>query len=260
MDLMTLDKWIPFRNESAGVRYRLFAFPHAAGNAAIYRPLRSLMPPDIDLCPVELPGRAARVDELPLSSMNLLMERLNHVLQPLMTVPFGFFGHSVGAWTAFEAARQLRAADGRAAVHLFVSGRNSPKRASVCSSQARLPLSNEVLLSILLRFGGTPLEILQRPELMAVLLPALRADLALIEGYSVEPGHRIACGITAFGGSDDVSHSGFLQSWDDFTLAKFRSRIFRGGHFYFSCAAGALAREIVTDMRASASMHAATAG
>src|SRR4029453_14154323 len=120
---MTLDKWIPFRNEGAGVRCRLFAFPHAAGNTAIYRPLRSLMPPDIASWPVELPGRAARVDELPLSSMNSLMERLNHVLQPLMTVPFGFFGHSVGAWTAFEAARQLRGADGGSPRDLFFWGR-----------------------------------------------------------------------------------------------------------------------------------------
>ena len=60
---MTLDKWVPFRNEGAAVRCRVFCFPHAAGNAAFYRPLRSFMPPEIDFCPVELPGRAARLEE-----------------------------------------------------------------------------------------------------------------------------------------------------------------------------------------------------
>ena len=49
------------------------------------------MPPEIDLCPLELPGRAARIDERPLTSMSVLMERLYHVLQPLMAVPFRFF-------------------------------------------------------------------------------------------------------------------------------------------------------------------------
>src|SRR5262249_61655195 len=58
----------------------------------------------------------------PLASMSALMERLDRALQPLMGVPFGFFGHSVGACMAFEAARQLRSVDGRIAVHLFVSG------------------------------------------------------------------------------------------------------------------------------------------
>jgi surfactin synthase thioesterase subunit len=114
---MTLDKWVPFRNEGSVVRCRLFCFPHAAGNAAFYRPLRRFMPPEVDFCPVELPGRAARLGEPPFTSMSALMEWLDHALQPLMGVPFGFFGHSVGACMAFEAARQLRSVDGRIAVH-----------------------------------------------------------------------------------------------------------------------------------------------
>jgi medium-chain acyl-[acyl-carrier-protein] hydrolase len=78
---MTLDKWIPFRNEGPVVRCRLFCFPHAGGNAAFYRPLRHFMPPEVDFCPVELPGRAARLDELPLKSMSALMERLIPILR-----------------------------------------------------------------------------------------------------------------------------------------------------------------------------------
>ena len=61
MDVMTLDKWVPFRNEGPVVRCRLFCFPRAAGYATFYRPLRRLMPPEVDFCPVELPGRAARL-------------------------------------------------------------------------------------------------------------------------------------------------------------------------------------------------------
>jgi len=252
---MTLDRWVPFRNEGAVVRCRLFCFPHAAGNAALHRPLRRFMPPQVDLCPVELPGRAARLDEPPFTSMSALMERLYNVLQPLMAVPFGFFGHSVGACMAYEAARQLRSVDGRTAVHLFVSGRGSPNCASADPPPAHLR-SDHDLLAILGRFGGTPTAIMQRPELIAALLPALRADLALVEGYAVDPGDRITCPITAFGGADDVSHSGSLQSWRDFTRGKFRTRIFPGGHFYFSPAAEALAKEILQDLQASIGMHA----
>jgi surfactin synthase thioesterase subunit len=253
MDAMTLDTWVPFRNEGSVVRCRLFCFPHAAGNAAFYLPLRRLMPPEVDFCPVELPGRAARLDEPPFTSMSALMERLDHALQPLMGVPFGFFGHSVGACMAFEAARQLRSVDGRLAVHVFVSGRGSPKFACAGPPQARPP-SDRDLLAILGRFGGTPAAVMQRPELIAALLPALRADLALVAGYAVED--RIACPITAFAGADDVTHSGFLQSWSDFTRGKFRTCIFPGGHFYFSPAAAALAKEIVQDLHASADVYA----
>jgi medium-chain acyl-[acyl-carrier-protein] hydrolase len=252
---MTLDKWIPFRNEAPVVRCRLFCFPHAGGNPAFYRPLRHFMPPELDFCPVELPGRAARLDEPPFTSVSALMESLGRALQPLMGMPFGFFGHSVGACMAFEAARQLRSVDGRIAVHLFVSSHGSPKCTSAEASQAPPP-SDRDLLAILDRFGGTPAAVMQRPELIAALLRALRADLALVAGYAVDPGDRIVCPITAFAGADDVTHHGSLQAWRDFTRGKFRTRSFPGGHFYFSPAGAALAREIIEDLHASVGMPA----
>jgi len=255
MDAVTLDKWVPFRNEGSVVRCRLFCFPHAAGSATFYRPLRRFMPPEVDFCPVELPARAARLDEPPITSMSALMERLNHALQPLMGVPFGFFGHSVGACVAFEAARQLRSVDGRIAVHLFVSGRGGPKFAAADGPRARPP-SDRDLLAILGRFGGTPAAVMQRPELIAALLPALRADLALVAAYAVDPEARVTCPITAFAGADDVAHSGSLRSWKDFTCGKFRTCIFPGEHFYFSPAPAALANEIIQDLYASVGMHA----
>jgi surfactin synthase thioesterase subunit len=255
MDAMTFDRWVPFRNEGAFVRCRLFCFPHAGGNASFYWPLRRFMPCEIDFCPLELPGRAARLDEAPIASMSALMERLYHALRPLMAVPFGFFGHSVGAYMAFEAARQARSITGRSAAHLFVSGRESPNVPSIDCTPAR-PRSDQDLIAILSYFGGTPAAIMQRPELIAAVLPALRADLALVEGYTADRTDRITCPITAFGGTDDISHTGSLQSWKDFTLGTFRTCTFPGGHFYFSPLADMLAKEIVHDLRASMGMHA----
>ena len=183
------------------------------------------------------------------------MEELRHALRPLMAVPFGFFGHSVGSWMAYEAARQLRSLDSRSAMHLFVSGRHSPNPVSAAPLPPR-PRSDHELLAILDRFGGTPAAIMVHPELLAALLPALRADLALADGYSVGPGHHIDCPITALGGAEDLSHSGGIQSWKEFTRGKFRTRIFPGGHFYISTAAEALAREFVQDLHATLGMSA----
>jgi surfactin synthase thioesterase subunit len=175
-----------------------------------------------------------------------------------MAVPFGFFGHSVGACIAYEAARQLRSPDGRPALHLFVSGRGSPPaRTDVSAARQR---SDHELLAILDRFGGTPAAIMQHPELGAALLPALRADLALAEGYGVAPGSLVDCPITAFGGADDTSHSASPRSWRRFTSGQFRTRTFPGGHFYLSTAGELLAREIVGDVRASLGLHASAAG
>src|SRR5215831_15189611 len=121
-----LKRWVPFHREGAIARCRLFCFPHAGGNAMGYHSLARLMPADIELCPVELPGRAARLDEPAIRSMGELVDTLSDALRPLLDVPFAFFGHSVGACIAFEAARRLRANDGRTAAHLFVSARAAP--------------------------------------------------------------------------------------------------------------------------------------
>ena len=244
---MTLDKWVPFRTEGTAVRCRVFCFPHAGGSAAFYRPLRGFMPPEIDFCPVELPGRAARFAEAPLGAMSALIEQLTDALKPLMGVPFAFFGHSVGSCVAYEAARQLRSADRSGAVHLFVSGRGRPEFASTDHRPAR-PRSDRELLAILDEFGGTPAAVMQCPELVAALLPALRADLALVEGYAIDPGDYIACPISAFGGAEDLARSGSLQSWRSLTRGKFRTCVFPGGHFYFSAAPAALARELIQDL------------
>ena len=95
---------------------------------------------------------------------------------------------------------------------------------------------------------------MQRQELIAALLPALQADLALADQYAMESADQLACSITAFGGADDDSHSGCLESWSKFTRAKFRTRIPPGGHFYVSLAAEALVAAIIHDLRTSSSL------
>src|SRR5215468_8023160 len=83
---LNIDRWVPFRSDGP-VRYRIFCFPHAAGNAAFYRPLRQIMPAGIDFCPIELPGRAARLGEPPMTDVDALMDTLARTIQPLMSVP-----------------------------------------------------------------------------------------------------------------------------------------------------------------------------
>jgi medium-chain acyl-[acyl-carrier-protein] hydrolase len=244
-----LDKWVPYRSESATVQLRVIGFPHAAGNALFYRSWRKHMPHDIDFCPVELPGHGQRMDEMPFTNWERLAAALQVVLEPLLTVPFAFFGHSTGACIAFEAARVLRAADGRAAMHLFVSGRPAP--GLVVGDHPVHSLSDQDLVAALIRYGSTPAVVMDRGELMAAILPALRADLALAESVRPAAGARLPCPITVFGGADDAIDDVSLQGWSDLTAATFRVRMFPGGHFYLGEASDALVDEIVKEVRRS---------
>jgi medium-chain acyl-[acyl-carrier-protein] hydrolase len=253
-DGRVLDKWVPFRSENAEVQWRVFGFPHAGGNALFYRAWRKHMPPDIDFCPVELPGHGHRLDEVPFANWGALVTSLQAVLAPLLTVPFAFFGHSTGACIAFAAAQALRAAGSRPAVHLFVSGRPAPGRA-VQEHRIR-SFSDEDLLTALIRYGGTPAAVMEQTELIAAILPAVRADLALSQTLRPPAGARLSCPITVFGGADDTIDSPALQAWSDLTADAFRIRMFPGGHFYLSGAGEALVDEIVRELRHPAAVLA----
>jgi medium-chain acyl-[acyl-carrier-protein] hydrolase len=171
---------------------------------------------------------------------------LQAVLEPLLTIPFAFFGHSTGACIAFEAARVLRAIDGRSATHLFVSGRPAPGRA--IGHRSIHSLSDQDLMAALVRYGGTPSIVMERADLLAAILSTLRSDLALVESHRPAAGTRLTCPITAFGGVDDTIDSVSLQAWSEFTAASFRVRMYPGGHFYLSEVGRALVDEIVRDL------------
>ncbi len=77
-----------------------------------------------------------------------------------------------------------------------------------------------------------PEGILAEPELCALLLPILRADLTLCERYAYVPRSPLSIPITAMAGDGDTSMEGPLGEWAVETTAPFTERVFPGDHFY----------------------------
>src|SRR5689334_24570553 len=105
-------------NADSHARIRLFCFPFAGGGASSYLSWGSTITPDIEICPVQLPGRENRLHEKPFVQMEPLMATLAEVLYPHMTMPFAFFGHSMGAIISFSLTRYLRQQQGLSPLHL----------------------------------------------------------------------------------------------------------------------------------------------
>src|SRR6202035_2395188 len=92
-----------------------------------YRGWAAALPGDVEVCPVQLPGRESRLREPPFVSAERLVLALADALHPHLALPFAFFGHSMGAMLSFELARELRRRGRPLPVHLFVSGRRAPQ-------------------------------------------------------------------------------------------------------------------------------------
>jgi medium-chain acyl-[acyl-carrier-protein] hydrolase len=211
---------------------RLFCFPSAGTGAATYRPWASLMPRHVEVCAVQLPGRENRLREPAFTSLTAMLEALRGALRPQIDRPFAFFGHSMGALVAFELARALQSDRAAAPAHLLLSGRRPPHIPEAEAPLHALP-DDEFIASINRRYGGIPDEILRERDLLALLLPGLRADMTLIETHRFEPGALLDCPLTAFGGSADTRAAREqLDQWRLHTRGPARVRMFDGGHFY----------------------------
>ena len=218
--------WIAHRRVRQNPTGRLFCLPFAGGGASTYRTWPDLFGQEIEVCPVQLPGRENRIREAPLADMEELVAQLVEALTPLMDLPWVVFGHSFGATVGFELAR---AAD-RPPEALLVSARRGPQVASLEPPLHDLP--EPEFRARLAGFAGTPEAVLADDELMELLGPMLRADFALNDTYRHRLEPRLACPVHVWGGHDDaavpLSH---LEAWREVTVGAFSLSRLPGNHF-----------------------------
>ncbi|MER6988949.1 alpha/beta fold hydrolase [Saccharopolyspora hirsuta] len=219
---------------------RLFCFPHAGGGTAAYRPWVGALGPEIEVVPVPLPGREARIAEPAHERMDTLAEQVTRELAPSFDRPYAFFGHSMGAGLAWEVARRS------APLGVIASARRAPQLPTRRRLVSELP--DDQFVATLRQLEGTPQAVLDEPELVELLLPTLRADFALSETFRAPAGVKLHCPLVAMAGEDDSEvDSDELAAWQDATTGPFRSRWFAGGHFYLASGAP----EVLAEVRAA---------
>ncbi|KYF69472.1 thioesterase II family protein [Sorangium cellulosum] len=238
----TSDAWVGCPRPNPASRLRLFCFPYAGGGASIYSAWWRELPAHTELCAIKLPGREARLSEPPFERLTPLVQALATALDGWLAKPFAFYGHSLGALVSFELARELRRRGAPLPRHLFVSGRRAPHQ-PISAPLHGLP--DDAFLAWLRRMGGTPEEVLREPDLLALFLPVLRADVAVNEAEPFVPGPPLDCPISAFGGDDDERASpADIEAWRELTRGPFRAEVFPGGHFFLRTARAPLLRSI----------------
>lgn len=223
--------WLAYRRPHKDARVRLFCFPYAGAGASIYRDWLLEPTSEIEVCPVQLPGRESRFKESLFKTMEPLVAALAKGLAGYLDKPFAFFGHSMGALISYELARHLRRERNISPLHLFASARRAPQVISTSPPIHTLPRAE--FIKRLREIEGINEGVLQGTELMDFLLPILRADFGLCETYQYVNEAALDCPMTVFGGTEDdhVTLSD-LSAWREQTSSRYRLRMFPGDHFF----------------------------
>jgi len=242
------DAWFQIGPTSEQVEFRMFCFPYAGGAALMFKKWRDFLPPTVQVIPVELPGRGARLREPPFVGLPALIEELEAVIWPLLDKPFVFFGHSMGAIIAFELARFLRRKYGHEPQALFVAGRRAPqilKREPVTFN-----LPKDAFIEELIKLEGTPKEVVEHVELMELMIPLLRADFQLVQTYEYITDTPLQCPIIVYGGLQDYeTPREMLLPWKELTCSRFALHMLPGDHFFLRSSQAQLLGMLAGELR-----------
>ncbi|MFT7836856.1 alpha/beta fold hydrolase [Saccharothrix sp. BKS2] len=243
-------KWTVRRLPRPDAALRLYAFPHSGGSPGEFVRWADELP-DVEVLGVQLPGHGSRFAEEPLTSMaELVAAVVEHVdFRP----PFAFFGHSLGALVAHEVALELRERGRPLPDLLVVSAIPAPHHGPRREAVHHLP-EEELISFIDGSYGGGMAQVAGDRDLLAMVLPAYRADFEVYETYRYSPRPPLDVPLRVFGGRDDDIAEDRLADWARHTTAGCELTVLPGGHFYLRDAPGR--EEVLSFLRTSASRAA----
>lgn len=209
---------------------RLFCLPYAGGSAAAYRLWQNELADGVEVVSLHLPGRGHRMRETPLRTIEEIVDTAYEEFAPYCDTPTALFGHSMGAIIAYELAQRL-SSEGHPPVHVFLSARAKERR----EDQPVLHKMSdaEFLEQVDRRYNGVPAALRNDPDMLELVLPALRADIEAFETYQARTQPPLDCPLTIYGGDRDPNVSREeLETWRGESSAYCRVRMFSGDHFF----------------------------
>jgi external thioesterase TEII len=223
---------------------QLFVIHFAGGSSYSFRPIMTALE-DVEVIPLELPGRGRRMHETLLTDFDEAANDIyNQLLDHIDDRSFSIYGHSLGASLAYKVCSLLEAI-GEIPVSLVLSGNPGP---GVTTRRAKSKLEEKEFIEEVRKLGGVPPELLDSKEFLHFILPILRADFTLSENGDLQKVPVVNTPIYAIMG-DEEEHVGHIDSWQYCTHTDFNYKTLPGGHFFIDQHPGEMANIIMDSIK-----------
>ncbi|MFI6046372.1 beta-ketoacyl synthase N-terminal-like domain-containing protein [Nocardia sp. NPDC051321] len=239
--------YLPPRNSDAPLR--LLCIPYGGGSTLLFHGWRSLLPADIEVCPVALPGRGTRLAEPLVPDVYRIVHELTDEVLRCGDEPFTLYGHSAGGLISYLLALNLRERGHPGPRHLYIGAFSSPGHTGnpfylACREELRqagypdLPSDNEIRdltdpqlenLAALLRFPAADAD----AAFLRMALPILANDIRMVGSFRQAEAKVLEVPITAMHGrNDDRVTEANMRGWSAWTSAEFDLHVLDGDHFF----------------------------
>jgi medium-chain acyl-[acyl-carrier-protein] hydrolase len=243
-------RWVLRPEKRPNAILRLLCVPWAGSGTSAYHDWTPLLPEDVEVWMLRLPGRESRRREALVTDLPALASEAAAGIAGQFGAPVGIFGHSSGGLIAFELARALRREHGVKPALLAISAQPAPHLPARYPPINDLP-TRQFLDSLDERCHGVPEALRTDPEMQEIYVPVMRADVALEENYRYRPDEPLGCPIAAFGGQlDTESREPDLAAWREHTAAGFTLTMLPGNHFFFQTERETMLASLVEELRA----------
>lgn len=212
---------------------KLFCFPYAGGSANVYRKWDNKLSDNINIVPMELPGRGHRfAEKLEMNFSKIVNLLYDEILKELEEDSvYAFWGHSMGSIIEFYLVQKLISQKKCLPKHIFFSGQVPPEH---MKKEYYYELPDKEFLQYLKSLGGMPEEILANKELRQLFLPIIRSDMIAINAATEKKRFvKIPIDITVLYGNQDKSVDiDVINEWENITDKKCELVEFTGNHFF----------------------------
>ncbi|MER6737734.1 thioesterase II family protein [Streptomyces puniciscabiei] len=216
------------RPPSAEHPARMFCFPFSGSGASAFSAWPVALG-DVEVCPVQFPGRENRLAHPHYGTYEKLAAGLVEPLAPLLDRPFAFFAHCAGALPAYETVLQLAERGLPTPDRLFVSGQPAPHDASRDRMLTMTETELRAEVEAFVRSRG----IEPRPDMVELGLMVLLRDHAAAGAYRRTEPVAVDCPVVVLHWRDDPDVTlADLQGWRRYAdSVEFRE--VDGGHYDF---------------------------
>lgn len=236
-----LSRWFTPAQPPPQARIRLLLMPHAGSGAAAYRGWSRLLPADIGVQALTLPGRQSRRSEPLPVDWETLLDELHQALLPTLDDerPYALFGHCIGAMLAYRLTVRLEA-DGDPTPELLGMSGWAP-RGFYRAPAGYEKLSMSELAGPFKDLGAFPAELWADPDMLDLVLPPVIADFRIAAQYC-DDGAVVDCPLLSYAGLSDqlLVEPGAMRVWTERSRRYLGHREYPGQHFYINDHAAAV--------------------